>query len=988
MTFQEQLGVQYERVLVSVDLSTSAARDRVSGRVVPVQLMPALPGEASGLTGQRFALVDVMPGESLDLEASHDTLSTTITIAQQADHITITNGSIAITIPASARWVQPFPGPLLSIRSGSHEARNISQLVDAPHFGSVETFIESIGPAGIQWRTNYRWGGDAGTTFACRWASGSDTICIVETCSRDTDAFIEFHPLGDTPAEAFRRGGGEGVGPMLPLKLPDIPASRQGAGRRSLGFVSHIGYWNQWNFSWVGFAGAGDAFVGIFPMSGSKWDMRGRQRLEIMEDNSRGAFWRCPIRKGTRYWGLTLSTREASDMASTTRRCLPNRRKTSLSDLPIDKVRHWELDPALEPHEPRLVTRPMIASMRQTISDSPELARTCRDFLVATADTKHLGRFAAALAVDDGSVQQQCAQEMVNAIAPFFREIGEGGYERLIIFDGRRAKPIAFDLDVLWAEQRIDEASYRAVRRMLLAEAYMFVDQDFSRYHDFLPDFEPQTDLTVYDALHDDMGDCPVPPNFVSEFFSTTGVMAELFAGHPMASTWRHLCARAFDGFGRVYFSPDGTYLESINYHQHGFNELLLHAWAMRQARFYDVFDQCWVKGSFQHFIDVQMPAPSHAMPALSPTGHTIYVDPPAFRRTPFLPNGNSGSEGLQQNYQGELLMGAHAYRKSDPALAGALMQVWQDAGRPLIDYVHPLLTLLSLDLSIKSQPAPWASAYRQTLGLVSKAISGQRDKVYAFFRAGRATHHMDFDQGHLSLAMNDRVLLGDPGYHAHDPSGKNLPTCATWPHSTIVYSDDKTMTSGYTGLEIAPDPVVVHMGDAFDWCVNRIVNTNFRCIEKLAYNKLIPCPRTVHVRHYLFVKPDYFLLWDVFEESHAPAIAFFHPHEEPLRVAPGRFRAGPVNRTHLDIQIVTPAAFEIVENENMGPMWSLGLRLKEGESMLTLMVPQARDRNIIATFDSETRIVQVRGDDVNDEVRLPPSGTNALPRVVRRVGG
>jgi len=78
-------------------------------------------------------------------------------------------------------------------------------------------------------------------------------------------------------------------------------------------------------------------------------------------------------------------------------------------------------------------------------------------------------------------------------------------------------------------------------------------------------------------------------------------------------------------------------------------------------------------------------------------------------------------------------------------------------------------------------------------------------------------------------LAACDRVLLGDYGYHAHDQEGRSLCAYQTSRHNTVVYGEDPDMGSGYAGLERAPEPAVVRLDKAFDWCVHRIVNTNLR---------------------------------------------------------------------------------------------------------------------------------------------------------------
>jgi len=128
----------------------------------------------------------------------------------------------------------------------------------------------------------------------------------------------------------------------------------------------------------------------------------------------------------------------------------------------------------------------------------------------------------------------------------------------------------------------------------------------------------------------------------------------------------------------------------------------------------------------------------------------------------------------------------------------------------------------------------------------------------------------------------------------------------------------------GYWGLERAPAPALVHLGDEFDWCVHRIVNTNYRRLEAMPYHCQIPARPTRHVRHYLFVKPDYFLLWDVFEQAHQPSTFWLHPRLPMTQLEPGAWRAGEPGKPHLLVRFLLPEAPEVIENAQFGPLWEL----------------------------------------------------------------
>ncbi|HUU95938.1 MAG TPA: hypothetical protein VM487_09360, partial [Phycisphaerae bacterium] len=187
-------------------------------------------------------------------------------------------------------------------------------------------------------------------------------------------------------------------------------------------------------------------------------------------------------------------------------------------------------------------------------------------------------------------------------------------------------------------------------------------------------------------------------------------------------------------------------------------------------------------------------------------------------------------------------------------------------------------------------------------------------------------------------------------------------------------------------GLERAPDPIIVHMGDTFDWCAVRIVNTNVRPLRKLSYKVMLPVPTTRHVRHYLFVKPDYFLVWDVFEEAHSPSTFWLHPGLPVRDEGSGIFRAGEPGKPHLLVRFLLPEAPQVIENEQFGPLWSLGVRNDTGKPYMALLVPQVDDLGITAELGDDGKTITVAGSGIKDEIRLPEAGSvRELPIVVRR---
>ena len=983
----EQLGVDYSCSLVMIHETDAASLiDCETGSIIPLQTVPSLPIDRTADAVVNLALLKLSPLSTLRMKPNETILPTLIELSTEENDIIISNGRLAVRVPGTGLLEQPFPGPIMAIKIADGSWMGSSSVVDVPYRGAVETVIESLGPCCVQWRTTYRWGNDSCFTVRVRWASDSDTLQVIEELNESGEGAVEWYPFGDTPAQSWARGERRGV--MQPLKYSGAVESRRGIGRRRLNSLSHISYFNQWNLAWVGFTAEGDdRFVGIFSGWGSLWQQRGYVRPDIIEDDNRGHLLRFPLKAGRRLYGIVITNKNQAGITEKIPPCLLNRRKTEFSDLALDKVRSWLLDLPLEEQIVHLVEPQMLLTFRDRIAADKEIHFAMKEAWRSEEYRKEMP-LAMALWADDTVEMRQFITQLLNFAQFVTQDIGAGGYEVLGIFNAREAKTLAYDFDILWALKIISETEYRIVRRALLTMAYIIADSDALLFNDFWPHSDP--DSGMIQALKNDMGDTPVPPNFAAEFFTTTGVMAELFPSHPQCEAWQMWTQFQMDTFLQTFFTSEGTYLESINYHQHIFNEMLCYFYPAAIHGVRDYFVDPRVRGSFEHFVYLQTPPLADRIPkcdgpvlrdhmqrwaALTPGWQ-------AARRVGLPANGNSGSEGFEKCYNAELSLGMTCYRNRDSQLAGKLAATWVLSGKPFLDFVHSTLTLLTFNPSVPVQTLSQESVWRKSLGIVSRAQQGEHP-VYCLFRAGSATHHMCFDQGNLHLMMGDKVLLGEYGYHAHDQHGNELICHETYLHNTLVYAENKHFSSGYTGLERAPEPAYVYTCAAFDWAVHRIENSNFRDCSRYWYSVMLPDPLTVHIRHYLFVKPDYFIIWDTFEAAHQPSLLFLHPNHPPQQIDAGIFRTGEAGEAHLRIQFLQPTTLEIVENEQLGPYWSFAISNPTGHPFLFLLVPQIAERNISAVLTGE-RSIRVRGRGVDDLIKLPIAGTNCLPELQR----
>lgn len=981
----EKLGCAYSSALVPVPFAaeTHSAVDQ-NGHAYPVQSAPRLATDPEGDGPVNLVLIDAEPWESLSLTPLNEPAGSNA--AFRVDDIPggrlVSNGSLCVRIPESGLWADNAPGPFSGFRiGGSHEIGK-SVLRGAVGCIRITTEIESAGAALAQWRVSYRWGSASGCDVRVRWASGADTLVVQEDCLRDSDAAIEILPLAAHRATAFHKGAGERLGPLEEMACDYPDGVGKLPGRRALGHLSHISYFSQWRSSWVGFASDGaPEMVGAFSGWSTRWRRRGRVRPEIVEDEDAGALLRLPIREGRRVWGLVLSTRAEVEFGAGEKRHLLNVRKTQFADIPLAKQMNWQLDAPIEERRLKLTPPDSLATFRERLARDNEIPEALENFL-RRSDPAAPGFSAAAIWKNDPALMAACVPALRCMADRCLADLCDGGYDRICIFHGRESKRLAYDLDALYALDMVADDDYRAIRRGFLALAYVFADPDYCRYEDFFMELDPPEE-GVLDAMSDEMGDSPVPPNFAAEFFTTTAVMAELFDRHPMHGAWRSFADKMLARFLNRWFEPDGSYLESVNYQNHCMNELLCQMLPAIWTGRIDYASDPRVRGSFEHFLAIRMPVlstrlwkPEKPIP--------LFASQDMSRLSPLPADGNSGNHGDEQRWNAQLSVGAWIYAPRDPDFASALMTAWRESGKLIVDYEHPVFTLATLDPAIPSRQPAIGSARRKSLGIVSRGMLASGEPVWSLFRAGRATHHMDFDQGNLHIAAADVVLLGDHGYHTTDRDGAEIGGGATWLHNTITYGRDRNNSSGYTGLERAPEPEFVSLGENFDYVVHRMVTTNLRRLDRTSYNRLFPLDPQAHVRHMLFVKSGYWVIWDVFEQGSEPTTFWLHPTMPAAPLGDGGFRAGDAGTLGLTIRFAQPAALDVLENCQSGPLWSLAIRQPAALPYLAVIAVTRSAEGLAARYEESNRRLAVSHEGVEDVIVLPPAGARERPAILR----
>jgi len=880
----------------------------------------------------------------------------------------ITNGSRFVRCARDGAFDPcDVPSPIVIAGPGRAVIQNLRLRM------TVSTNIDTS-QSDMSWHTTYR--GDDGRLFydfAVTWKGDTDTLLIDEQVHFDTDAVVVIHPLGSQPATACAYGVAKNNDPMKPLAKPELS--------NIVGRLGHLSYFNQWQLSWVGFADQGEAapFIGLFTGWAHDWRGRGNMRIDVVRTEAHGDLLHLPLRRGRRRWGLVLSDRAGAGVDDVKNHCLLHQRKVAFSDLPPDKTARWQLDAPLPDRRFRLISPYALTSLHDRIPGD-SLAAAAMDDYHAHAGPSDPGYLAAAIWKSDDVKAASAVEELLVWARQTDATSCAGGYESLSIFHGRSVKRRAYDLDAMWALGLIDDAGYREVRRSMLRLAYMFRDEDFCRYADFWPDAEADDDPSAAAAIDRDMGPTPVPPNFAAEFASSVGVIAAIFDDHPESAGWLAWAARMIDGYLDRFFEADGTYREAVNYHNHTLNMLCCVMWPMRLRGLRNFFDDPRVVGSFDHFLTVATPPTDAVEPTdgrfiRHPGGSimTVLADPRVPRRA-YINNGNSGDNWLMHSPRGELPVGIAAYRETDPRRAGHLAWLWRQVGMPLMDSEHPLLTLALLDHSVDPIEPARHSTHRDSLGIVSHSTA--HGETFSLFRAGSATNHMDFDQGAIQLIAHGKPLLRDPGYHAHIPGHP----AATRFHSTLIYSDNLDLSSGYTGLERAPKPLRATLNDGYDWCVHRIVNTNHRDLSRLAYNVVLPCETTTHWRHYLFAKVGgYVVIHDAIDPANRACVYLLQPPGVLEQAGPTTFTADAGDDVHLDVQFFAPQQLKVDRRQAAPPCWTFALRGDGTGRFTALLAPRRGKQRITATCDGS--IIHVEHAYGRDQIQLPdaPDGEIAF---------
>ena len=237
------------------------------------------------------------------------------------------------------------------------------------------------------------------------------------------------------------------------------------------------------------------------------------------------------------------------------------------------------------------------------------------------------------------------------------------------------------------------------------------------------------------------------------------------------------------------------------------------------------------------------------------------------------------------------LAMAAPAYRQSDPKFAGRLMWAWDRAGGPYAPESNLLmapLVLIDPDLPRISQTLV-SEAMPKAGYAVLRADFDRPSEKYLFFTCGRRreehwARHKHRDLNSFSLLAYGVPLSLDPGTGPYRMPDQELWHRATVSHSTVLFGGREQQVEDGRILQFVSKPGA----------------------DYLVADASAASPVLQFYRHILFVKPDYFIVWD-FIRSYVPAEWMLHTPAREIVKTEHSFECRTPWEVDLDVHVLLP---------------------------------------------------------------------------------
>lgn len=390
-----------------------------------------------------------------------------------------------------------------------------------------------------------------------------------------------------------------------------------------------------------------------------------------------------------------------------------------------------------------------------------------------------------------------------------------------------------------------EDAKARAI--MVYFTYFTASDNYYFGRRSLLPDDHPDQVMSLYKGMRSE--------NFGTDRFVAVGQMGALFPEHPAAAQWRAMSRELFDLQMQQLVGKCGNWCEGVNYVIWAVQLLINYALAVRDAD-EDWFEDPRFKRLFRFMIDTL--SPHHPLHDGMRTG-------PGY--------GSYGDNGSVCGYSHFFVLMATIYRQSDPQFSAELMWAHREMGGKPFQFEHApdraveegILALFT-DFNLPAVVPTLVSQGLPDFGAVFRHQLPDARETFLIARASRFWPHGHTDSGSFFMYWRNAPLITEAGRGLNeatallDTNGKV--------HNIIRFDGRDPLQYVWPlrhGLEsfVAKDDLEYAVLDCR--------------VEKLC----IPGRRarghgdldaeTVNIRyfrHILFLKPDIFVLYDVFSPS------------------------------------------------------------------------------------------------------------------------
>lgn len=769
-TLKEPLGQRWPREIVSLALPDDSPTNEYrvlwngcsvlaqrNGANLAIRVENLRPGEERAYDVVRFPHDGTAPR------------SCGIDVTRNGDEVLVTNGRIALRLPASRKRLPSgrgpaIPGPLIAVRRGNGPWMGNGRIESPFRARSVATRVVDRGPLWTTVEVCYRF--EEGYAYRVQFQlQPEDAACEIREESslplRLWPAPRPYREIGSLnpsfwnqslantakpctrpcPTSNFILGFGRGFTPdrmvthsTASWEIMDMPL-----GSPSLKTYTAMRPANAFiDGGWMGvYHSRRDELLGMASIDIAHWrtpdDMihpahrtpGANAEVILCDSKAGGASFRFPIENMTRRWILAAVSRKDSAGLGSGRkprgkpvRVDPDPRsplwalRRQRGDLRLDKVKDWILDwPDANHEHPRVLCRSRdLAAIRKKVRAVPELRRAYFKYLRIRPVDRYLltGKPPGLKAIGDSTrAPEFIANILKNGMAGPIYAIGLG----------RVLRRYVLACDMAWDSFTPEEK--REARRWCALGAYILSDGDWWQYT-----FRP--------------GETTYLPNFNTDVFVCAGLAGLFLSDHPCSREWVRFLVSRMDIELERYLRRDGGGEENVGgyllstWQQLYFSPL----WALRHNRVKDYSRDPRVLAGARFLLKILGPSDprDHGRRMIPPIGH---------------------HPGARKDFPLFAWL-ASFLKKSDPRLASNFMWAWRAMGAPVrnaVDHAGSTANPFTRhfvfhDPTVPESAPVLASHNLPCVGAVLRSHGTDRRGSFLFLKAGRVHSHHDEDEG------------------------------------------------------------------------------------------------------------------------------------------------------------------------------------------------------------------------------------------------